>query len=281
MIVNLFLRFSSILVSSVFASVNGEYAISVSSWYLALDVQMGVYRFLDTCIAIVLNTPYAVEFFGFFYSNTMIVVAGLVFLFAFHSKKLAREYMFALVIASVVSTPFWLLLPAIAPVQLATYESVAVYDTAGVLSGQTAVVMELFTKYENTNWAAVVTGWDDFWRQVYDFGWGFPVSCNPSMHIIWGVLVAFYARKIHWFFGAAGIFFLVAEGVGTMLFLQHYLIDIGFGFIIAALVIVLTQKLLTFEKRYLSVNTDAWFSFMDYMEHTGVKILSLIKGRKQ
>ena len=246
LILHIFFRLTSVLIASAFASVNGGYTIAVSLWYLHLDTQLRVYSFLDYFIELVISVPYLVWVLDLYYSFTVVAVVGTLFMLAFHSAKNAREFVFTLIVAKIVALLFWIVLPAMAPLQLATFESVALYDTVQLIPEQTAVVTDLYAKYQNTYWANVVTGWDTFWKQTYDLGWGFPISSNPSMHIIWGVLMAFYLRKMHWFVGILGVNFLLMEAIGTMLFLQHYSIDLIGGLLAAFLTIYLTKKLFLF-----------------------------------
>jgi hypothetical protein len=244
-------------------------------------VVIGTYGFLAKSIGLVLSIPYAIEYLDFTYRYTVTVVVVVPFFMALFSSKVAREYTLSLLVATALCLPFWFALPAVAPLQLATFASVSQFDTFQTLEGKTAVVRDVFTQYQDTKWGSVVVGWDGFWEQTYALGWGLPISCNPSMHIIWGVLLAFYLRKIAKPLGVVGVVFLVSEMIGTVFFLQHYLIDVVFGLLVSVLVICITHKILLFEKKSMRVDSETWFSALTYLEKLGTKIKILISSQKE
>jgi len=259
---NFFITAFSLLVFSAFMTVHGQYVINVSLFYLQTDQWLNTYEILAVLIDLVLRVPYLLDYLYVVYEEAFVFILLAPFLLALFSYKTAREYTLAILVTTVVCLPFWYALPAIAPLHLATSESFVQFDGQQLLPERTVAVMDLYSQFETTQWGNIVHSQNAFWEQIYQSGFGFPISCNPSMHVIWGVVLAFYFIKTNRYLGIFGIIFLGTILFTTVFFLQHYLIDIFFGLAAAVLVLFLTKLLLKTETRYLDVQSENWFGFL-------------------
>jgi membrane-associated phospholipid phosphatase len=70
-----------------------------------------------------------------------------------------------------------------------------------------------------------------------------PTSTFPSAHIAWAVLFVYYARRLHLWLLAGVVPFALLSSFGTILFAQHYFIDIPAGIAVAVFSIWLVQRL--------------------------------------
>jgi len=62
-----------------------------------------------------------------------------------------------------------------------------------------------------------------------------PTSTLPSAHVAWGILLLYYAYRTHRLFAVAVLPFFLLSTLGTVLFAQHYFVDVPAGITVAVL----------------------------------------------
>lgn len=71
----------------------------------------------------------------------------------------------------------------------------------------------------------------------------FPTTTMPSAHVAWATLLAYYAWRAHRWLGLAVLPFALFSMLGTVLFAQHYFVDIPAGIGVSAVSILLIERL--------------------------------------
>ena len=77
-----------------------------------------------------------------------------------------------------------------------------------------------------------------------------PTSTFPSMHAAWGVLIAYAGITLSPWSGIVLVPLAILNGFGAVYILEHFSVDIFFGFFIAFVAIAITEVLLRFDKKY-------------------------------
>ncbi|OHA66474.1 MAG: hypothetical protein A2672_01320 [Candidatus Wildermuthbacteria bacterium RIFCSPHIGHO2_01_FULL_49_22b] len=70
-----------------------------------------------------------------------------------------------------------------------------------------------------------------------------PTTTMPSAHVAWATLLAYYAWRAHRWLGLAVLPFALLSMLGTVLFAQHYFVDIPMGMLVNAGSILLVKRL--------------------------------------
>ena len=257
--IGIFISLYTHLAVQTFSLVSAERVAKVSVWFVQLDISWGVYTWLQPIIEFFLRHSFWYSVVSVAYSSTILVVFLVVCILPFFSYKITRQYYMALMISTLLSIPLWLLGPALAPHQLAVTPSLQETSMQAEVTASTQPVLALHQQYEETQWGSDVSALSEYWEGVHTEGFGYAISSNPSMHVIWGVLLTVFLWRAHWALGAAGLIFAVEETIGTLLFLQHYVIDLPVGFFVALLTLWVTKKLYVFERRHMCVDSRFWF----------------------
>jgi len=269
----LFMAFTYItVVTVVFMLTNIEWVGKISQLYLFLDVKLSIPQLIHDLIITVDSIPWLYSFIEISYRYSIVIVFSLLIFLALFSFRTAREYGLALFMSVVISAPMWLILPAIAPLQLANTDTFSNYSKYSQLQTETEPIRYLYNDLSGTAWYEEVNSWTIFWDESYYSGLGYAVSSNPSMHIIWGILVLVYLRRINIWLTLLGVTFLLADAVGTLFFLQHYSIDLLFGALAAIITLAITKKLLGYENEHMSVDPTLWFTPILLIETFGSKL---------
>ena len=139
----------------------------------------------------------------------------------------------------------WLFVPGIAPLQ---YVTTAVSDdrlATETHKGYDREISTLYNKNADSLWGIQVTELVSVWVKVEQDGYGLPVSSNPSTHIIWGVLSIYIAWNVSRVLATAVVGFTMLQAAGTMIFMQHYLIDLPLGVLVTMCSLYLARRLST------------------------------------
>lgn len=239
---------TAIIVGSL-SVVPHAHIISASEKLMALDKMLfGVYPpfwlhqiqlppFVDTLLV------YAYRAIGVFMALVLLALAG-------GHRTLFRQYLLAFFMATLLAMPFWKLLPAIAPNEMYR-QNILQSEISEQLQVDTAIKEKLtpsftqyLTKLEQTN--------IDPEREV------FSTSTFPSMHVAWGVLIAYFGTLLWWPLGIVLIPWALANAVSTMYVLEHYGIDAIGGILLAVLAIIISRLLLAVEQKY---HSSSWQPF--------------------
>lgn len=70
-----------------------------------------------------------------------------------------------------------------------------------------------------------------------------PTSTFPSAHVAWAFFFVFYLGKVRYLYGLLGLPVFVLVSIGTVVFAQHYAVDVPAGLLIAALSVWITSLL--------------------------------------
>ena len=71
-----------------------------------------------------------------------------------------------------------------------------------------------------------------------------PTTTMPSAHVAWATLLAYYAWRAHRWLGLAVLPFALLSMLGTVLFAQHYFVDIPMGMLVSAGSILLVKRII-------------------------------------
>lgn len=254
----LFWTLYSHLTTLVFSLVSTNWVATASLWYVQLDASWGVYGWLDTVIAFFVSNSFWYELVAFCYPYTLNFAVMTIFVIAFFSAPLARQYLLAAFVSILIAAPLWLAFPAIAPYQLSMTDSFIQTQSQAGIAEATKPVAALHAKFADTHWATSVAAYSEYWETETE-SLGHAVSSNPSAHVMWGVLMTVFLWRANRMLGIASFTFTVFQVIGTMLFLQHYLIDLPAGLLVALLSIYISRYLFVFEKEHLSVASKFWF----------------------
>jgi len=267
-----------LVVSFAFAYPIRDWVAQVSLQYLRLDTTWGVYDMLYPAVAFFTEYPVLLRVVNFAYAQTAIVMFIGLLLVSFCSMRLTRQYLLAFFFSSLLATVVWILLPAVAPYQLATSEKFIDSPYYEQINTETQSVVLLYETFTGTQWGTSVEAYTAYWRNITaDFGYA--SSSNPSMHIIWGVLLTVYLWRAYPLFGAVAALYAVVESIGTMLFLQHYFIDIPVGFLFALLSIWVAGKLDRAEDTNKHFDKVLWFTPLVLAEKVGIQARNWLKNK--
>ncbi len=157
----------------------------------------------------------------------------------------ARIYFLTLAVATYLSVPFWIILPAIPPNEVYRLN---IFHLELPPEMVREVQQVSFTPSADRMLRDVEQMWFDPAMK------SFSVSSFPSTHVIWAVLFfyAAYARRKHlgYITLILASVFVAANIVATMFLLEHYAVDVVLGIIIAGVSIATAERLLWFEKKY-------------------------------
>jgi membrane-associated phospholipid phosphatase len=177
------------------------------------------------------TATYVYEYFHY------IFVFWLVFLLMYKKGRYAASFLKQLFIATAISLPLWLMVPAIDPVQMYIGNVLHVNDD---IRTEVSLIKppNLFT---NRHVSAIFNYWNDPQSNY------FAVSCFPSLHTIWGLLIVYSAVGIfrkRWV-KALVLILALLNMVGAIYLLAHFAVDIFAGIAVAIIsvkIVRMTQK---------------------------------------
>jgi hypothetical protein len=238
----------------------------VSSFYLALDQYVIGEDGYSTMVAVVDQWPVGISAI-FAYVNLSAVLGLVLFVVLCTSVVLLREFVLAFFICALLSLPLWWLAPAVSPAQYLVDDVVGIADTYASAAPLREQVFTASPEYQQ-----VYTHLAGVWNMTEQGGTGFAVSTNPSMHVAWGLLCAWYGFRLHRFLGGVLVVFQFWNCVGAVFLLQHFLIDIPTGLLIGVCALFSARLLLRYEMRYLRVDINQWFWTAHCFERAQVQL---------
>ena len=155
------------------------------------------------------------------YSYFTVSITLVFFGTLFTNEKLFRKFALSIILILILSAPIWYLLPAICPYEVYVLNllgtdrsSLPRADVISSASYQANLIVFLQEAFQH-------------WSQANLKQWA--VTCFPSMHIGWGVLVVYFGCRLWKCFALVLIPFFLLNLVGTIYTLNHYAVDLPPG----------------------------------------------------
>ena len=260
-----------LLVGVVYLSSNIEYTGLMTLWHLELDVFFRVPELLQAILTYC-SWPQLFDYISHVYTNLVIIVLLFILFFSFVSTRLARQYVLSLYLSALVSIPLWLLFPTIAPLQATITDSFSEFSRHEELLIATAPYTEVFNSFTDTAWNEHTNFFVSSWDGLVQDGFGYTISNNPSMHVIWCVLLFVYLSRLHRLLSVYATFLLAGGVIGTVYFMQHYLIDLVTGALVAWGTVKLVDRLYARAEQSGRVDIQFWFSTILFLERLRVRV---------
>ena len=169
-------------------------------------------------------------------------VLGLCFAYSFFTRRqLLREFFLALVISTYIAFPFWILFPAIAPLEMYRGNIFSRTLSPEIIEENARLAFSPFALHR-------IDQVDHMWLDIKQQS--FSVSSFPSMHVTWATIILYVAYAIRRWLGAILSIFYLTNFVATLFLLEHYAVDSLLGIIVGTLAIVLAKYVLRLETHY-------------------------------
>lgn len=244
---------NSLIVGQVSATEPPALIASVSQTLMNWDYRLfGVYppfwlqkfsanHFLDTVL---------LESYRHLGTLLSIIFAGLLL----KGRENFRKFFLAFFLAAIIGFPFWYLYPAISPDDM--YRK-------NVLSLPVPPVIE--SRINNAK--AISANLTGFLEEIDQIGRSGRtrtplVTTNPSMHVAWGIIIAYFGTALWKPFGLFLWPWSLLNMAGAIYTLQHYAVDIFFGAGLGIAALAGANYLLIFDRKYLRFNPDL-FSLLE------------------
>jgi hypothetical protein len=195
------------------------------------------------------------------------VLTLVFFITLFADQTLFRKYLLNLIIAMIPGFYFWYLLPAISPeemfrknmlaVQVSSLHSPEILTQLRISPFLGQLLDELSSKWSNPALHRL------------------SITCFPSMHLAWGMIVCNYAIKAAKWLGFIFVPFCFFNSIGTVYTLQHYTIDLIPGAIIGALSIILVDRMVDWDNGR-GYDREIYFSFITAIHSDFRRILRFV-----
>ncbi len=200
------------------------------------------------------------------YKNLALVLSLLALILLFY-KSLFRKFILSFALASFFSIPLWYAFPAISPDEMYRKN---IFDVKSELPVQNQLA--------RTELSAPLLGFlqsiDGYWSSPATHR--FAITSFPSMHVAWGVLIAYFATVLWWPLGAIAIPYALVNAASTVYTLQHYAVDGIAGVFVALLAIILAHYCLALERRYY-VDTGWQFAALDIIKEDSFAMLTIVR----
>ena len=203
------------------------------------------------------------------YNSIFAVLAVVLLASFFFNKQSFRRLILSFFIAWMIALPLWFLFPTVSPDLMFRLNKLNMANAAETKS------------FNNFNPSPELKNNLDFQEQVHIINEDptkrlLPTSTVPSMHAVWGVLIAYAGITLSPWFGIFLVPWALLNGVGAVYILEHFSVDIFFGFFIAFVAIIITEILLRFEKKYFE-DKFGLLSGFDYVKVAFKNVISVFK----
>ena len=202
--------------------------------------------------------------------NSIFAILAIVLLASFFfNKQSFRRMILSFFIAWMIALPLWFLFPTLPPdlmFRLNDLNMAKAEETKNFNSFKPSAELKDNLKIEeNTH----MFNKDPAKRLL-------PTSTFPSMHAAWGVLIAYAGITLNPWLGVILVPFAILNGFGAVYILEHFSVDIFFGFFIAFVAIIITEMLLHFESKYFE-DKFGLLSGFDYVKTAFKNVIVVFK----
>lgn len=167
--------------------------------------------------------PFFIESYN---ALTLVVGVVLIFLFFYQRKKI-RVFILAFCINLFIALPLWYIFPALGPDAFYARRHTGPYELE---------VEKALDRYHPNRELALFIDKLQSSLEIPE------VTAMPSMHAAWGVTAALFAYGLNPLFGAAVWMWNVASGIGSLYLLQHYIVDLLIGAVLAFISYFLARR---------------------------------------
>ena len=202
--------------------------------------------------------------------NSIFIMLYFVLLLSFlFNKKSFRRLILSFFIAWMIALPLWFLFPTLSPDLMFRLNKLNMANAAETKS------------FNSFNPSPLLKNNLDFQEQVHIINENpakrlLPTSTFPSMHAVWGVIIAYAGITLSPWLGLFLIPWAILNGFGAVYILEHFSVDIFFGFFIACVAIVITEMLLHFESKYFE-DKFGLLSGFDYVKTAFKNVMSIVQ----
>ena len=202
------------------------------------------------------------------YDYLVLALLSLFVFFLFFDKTLFRQFLISVLFVMIVSQPFWYLFPSVSPSWL-------YYRNSYKLSASERQLNPEIVGYRpNQFMIKKIDLLEKFW--IGKKKNKFAVTNNPSMHMAWGVLIAYFLSKFWWPLVFLSVPLAFFNGLGAIYNLEHYGVDIISGFLVAILTIAIVEWLVRREKK-LGIEPKLIHHFVDVLQEDFRKLIGFYK----
>ncbi len=201
------------------------------------------------------------------YTNLGIILALLTLVLLFN-KLLFRRFILSFALTTLLGLPFWYFYPAISPDELYRKNVVGVTDLLPLHE-------QLARTPLTANLLSFLQSLDGHWSSPH-IG-QFAVTSFPSMHVAWGVLIAYFATALWWPLGIVAIPYALANAASTVYTLQHYAVDSIAGIIVTLLALLVAHYCFVLERRYYT-GTHWQFAALDVIKKDAQSIFAIVRN---
>ncbi len=201
--------------------------------HLAIASALSVWPLLDTLIVLSYqNLPLAIFF----------VLIPALFLGRIY---IVRWFLLSFFIVYLIAVPIWILSPAVSPLEFQIENTLHVSQTDA--SVRAAALFREQGLGETGN--RYIEQLKKFW--IDPSGKTFAITCNPSMHTAFAIVLLAVAYRIRFLLGVLMTPWFILCILGTVYTLQHYLTDVVTGGLVAAAALTLAAWFLRLDARYI------------------------------
>lgn len=169
---------------------------------------------------------------------------GILFLgLLFSDLALFRKFFLTSVFACFIALPFWAIFPAVTPNEMYRHNIFSVEIPSDIVVARDAHPL---SKLINAAIGSIEPIWIDPENRTIS------VTTMPSMHVIWGLEVAFFGYLLLRRFAPIFLLYVFANTLSTVVLLEHYAIDVFAGAIVFILALFAASAVLRLERRYFT-----------------------------
>lgn len=231
-IILIFTILSGILLNTIFSTANPSRVAIWSATFMKADLALfgtypGFWLFHHM-------SPTLERIIVYVYTSlTSIISIWILFLFIYKNGTLANRFIQQFFMAFAICFPLWIFFASISPAQMyitnILHQPIPNDITQLVYQGPP-------TKFLDDNILKLIQQWTD------PGGKNLAISTFPSMHTIWGILLAYsiagavQGKKYAYIAIILGIIVAIANMIGATYLLQHYAVDILAGIAVAVII---------------------------------------------
>lgn len=166
------------------------------------------------------------------YDSLGIVIAISALIFILNSSKITYRLSVSWILATLISLPIWYFFPAISPQEFFIDNSLSI-----VLPSHLTGLLEYFDPSPLVQES--IRYYDAYWNSGLNNR--FAITTFPSMHVAWTTILMVYLSKINRYSLVFFVPYWVLTCISTVYLMQHYVIDVPAGIVVAFISIVIAS----------------------------------------